>query len=257
MKALRNPIRFGLRTRDIARTLSALAIVLCVGSTTFAGGPLAATVQVTSLQSYSGSALPKPDKILVYDLVADSSDVQVDASQKIRPRHLITGDEKPEAIAHKAQSVFSAELQKKLAKTGLSVQHVTDDTAPSDNSLVVQGTFLALRQGMKTERVVVGMGSGSAALRAKVDVRLKTPTEMVLLSQFQTETTKAKNVGAAVPVAAGLNPAAVAAKSTITDRRKTLNAYASKTADASAAEILKAMAGQGWIKLNDKGDVIP
>ncbi len=179
------------------------------------------------------------------------------ASQKIRPRHLIAGDEKPGAIAHKAQSVFSAELQKKLEKTGLSVQHVTDDTAPSDHSLVVQGTFLALRQGMKTERVVVGMGTGSAALQAKVDVRLKTPTEMVLLSQFQTETTKAKNVGAAVPAAAGLNPAAVAAKSTIADRRKTLNAYASRTADASAAEILKAMASQGWIKLNDKGDVIP
>jgi hypothetical protein len=257
MKALRNPIRFGLRTRDIARALPALVIVLCVGSTSFAGGPLAAKVEVTSLQSYSGTPLPKPDKILVYDLVADSSDVQVDASQKIRPRHLITGDEKSGAIAHKAQSGFSAELQKKLARTGLSVQHVTDDTAPSDHSLVVQGTFLALRQSTKTERVVVGMGTGSAALQAKVDVRLKTPTEMVLLSQFQTETTKAKNVGAAVPAAAGLNPAAVAAKSTITDRRKTLNAYASKTADASAAEILKAMAGQGWIKLNDKGDVIP
>jgi hypothetical protein len=54
-----------------------------------------------------------------------------------------------------------------------------------------------------------------------------------------------------------MNPAAVAAKSTITDRKKTLNAYASKTADASAGEILKAMAGQGWIKLNDKGEVIP
>ncbi len=257
MKALRNPIRFCLRTGDIAWTLPALAIVLCAGSTSFASGPLAAKVTVTSLQSYSGSPLPKPDKILVYDLVADSSDVQVDASQKIRPRHIITGDEKPEAVAHKVQSIFSAELQKELAKTGLSVQHVTDDTAPSDNSLVVQGTFLALRQGTKTERVVVGMGTGSAALQAKVDVRLKTPTDMVMLSQFQTETTKAKNVGAAVPAAAGMNPAAVAAKSTITDRRKTLNAYASKTADASAAEILKAMAGQGWIKLNDKGDVIP
>jgi hypothetical protein len=257
MKAARNPIRFGPRTRDIASALPALAIVLCVGSTSFADGPVAAKVKVTSLQSYSGSPLPKPDKILVYDLVADSSDVQVDASQEIRLRHLITGDEKPGAIAHKAQSVFSAELQRKLTKTGLSVQQVTDDTAPSDHSLVIQGTFLALRQGMKTERVVVGMGAGSAALQAKVDVRLKTPTDMVLLSQFQTETTKAKNVGAAVPVAAGLNPAAVAAKSTITDRRKTLNAYASRTADVSAAEILKAMASQGWIKLNDKGDVIP
>jgi hypothetical protein len=258
MKALRKPMRFDMQTRRIARALPWLVIMLCVGlSSSFAGGPLAAKVKVTSLQRYSGTPLSKPGKILVYDLAVDSSDVQVDASQKIRPRHLITGDEKPEAIAGKAQRIFSAELQKKLAKTGFPVEHVAADTAPSDNSLVVQGQFIALRQGTKTERVVVGMGTGSAALQAKVDVRLKTPTGVILLSQFQTETTKAKNVGAAVPAAAGLNPAAVAAKSTITDRRKTLYAYASKTADASAAEILKAMAGQGWIKLNDKGDITP
>jgi hypothetical protein len=231
--------------------------MLCIGLYSSFAGPLAAKVKVTTLQSYSGSPLPKPDKILVYDLVANSSDVQVDESQKIRPRHLITGDENPDAIAHKAQSVFSAELQKKLAKTGFPVEHVAADTAPSSNSLVVQGSFLSLRQGMKTERVVAGMGTGSAALQAKVDVRLKTSTDVVLLSQFQTETTKAKNIGAAAPVAAGLNPAAVAAKSTIADRKKTLNAYASQTADASATEILKAMAGQGWIKLDDKGEVIP
>jgi hypothetical protein len=43
----------------------------------------------------------------------------------------------------------------------------------------------------------------------------------------------------------------------VTDRRKTLNHIVSKTADASAKEIMKLMADQGWIKLNDKGEVIP
>lgn len=257
MKTLLNFVQFVIQSGRFKRAALLCGVTLCIGLPSSFAGPLAAKVKVTTLQTYSGSPLPKPDKILIYDLVADSSDVQVDASQKIRPRHIIAGDEKPEAIAHKAQTVFSAELQKKLEKTGLPVEHVAEDTAPSNNSLVVQGSFLSLRQGMKTERVVVGMGTGSAALQTKLDVRLKTSTDVILLSQFETETTKAKNVGGAVPVAAGLNPAAVAAKSTITDRRKTLNAYASKTADASAAEILKAMAGQGWIKLSDKGEVVP
>ena len=62
-------------------------------------------------------------------------------------------------------------------------------------------------------------------------------------------------MGAALPVVAGLNPAVAATKSTVTDRRKTLNAYASKTADATAKQILKSMAAQGWIKINDKGEV--
>jgi hypothetical protein len=170
---------------------------------------------------------------------------------------LIAGDENPDAIARKSEGTFSEELAKKLAKTGIPVQHVTADTAPSDNSLMVQGTFVSLREGDKTQRVTVGMGLGSAQVRTKIDVRLKTSSEAVLVSQFQTETTTAKNVGAAVPVAAGLNPAGVATKSVVTDRRKTLNHIVSKTADASAKEIMKLMADQDWIKLNDKGEVVP
>jgi hypothetical protein len=79
----------------------------------------------------------------------------------------------------------------------------------------------------------------------------------VLVSQFQTETTASENVGAAAPVAAGLNPAAAATKSVVADRKKTLNHDISKTAGASAKEIKKLMADQGWIKLSDKGEVVP
>jgi Domain of unknown function (DUF4410) len=217
-------------------------------------GLLAAKVNLTTLQSYKGSPLPRPDKILVYDLVPDT-DIQVDKSQRLRPRHLIAGDENPDAIARKSEGIFSEELAKKLAKTGIPVQYVTADTAPSDNSLMVQGTFVSLREGDKTQRVTAGLGS--AQVQTKIDVRLKISSEAVLVSQFQTETTTAKNVGAAVPVAAGLNPAGVATKSVVTDRRKTLNRDISKTADASAKEIMKLMADQGWIKLNDKGEVVP
>lgn len=220
-----------------------------------AGGPLAAKVKVTSLQSYSGPPLQKPSKILIYDL-AVNSDVQVDKSQKIRPRHLIAGDENPDAIAKKAQSTFSEELTKRLAKTGIPVEQANADTAQSDNALVIQGAFDSIRQGDKTQRVSVGMGLGSAEVQTKIDVRLKTTSNAVLLSQFETETTTAKNVGAIAPAAAGLNPAAVATKSVVTDRRKTLNSYVSKSADASAKEITRLMAAQGWIKLDDKGEVV-
>jgi hypothetical protein len=40
------------------------------------------------------------------------------------------------------------------------------------------------------------------------------------------------------------------------DRKKTANAYASKTADAAAKEIIKSMAAQGWVKTNDKGELV-
>ncbi len=252
-------LTWGKESLTIAAAVSLLLILAMNSRWTAiarAEGPLAAKVKLTTLQGYKGSPLPKPDKILVYDLVPDT-DVQVDKSQSHRPRHLIAGDENPEAIAKKSQGTFSQELAKKLAKTGIPVQHATADTAPSDSSLMVQGTFVALREGDKAERVTVGMGIGSARIQTKIDVRLKTSAEAVLVSQFETETTATKNVGAAAPVAAGLNPAAVATKSVVGDRRKTLNHYVSKTADESAKEITKVMADQGWIKLNDKGEVVP
>lgn len=218
--------------------------------------PLTSKVEVTTLQSYSGPALPKPSKILVYDFVIDMSHVQTDRSEAIRPRHMITGDESPEAVAKNASAKFSQELLKKLATTGIPVEHATADTVAPSDAISVKGSFNSLKQGDKAERAGVGMGTGSADVRTQVDVHLKTASDSVLLSQFQTQMKPAESVGAGVPAAAGVNPAAIAVKSKVGDRRKTLEAYATKTANVMAEEIAKSMAKQGWIKLNDKGEVI-
>jgi hypothetical protein len=218
--------------------------------------PLSAKVNVTPVSVYTGSTpLPKPAKILIYDFAVNPDDVQVDKLQAMRPRHLITGDKKPDAVAASANKKFQAELVKALAKTGIPVEHAATGTTASDNQMVVQGSFTSLKEGTKAERDTVGMGLGSANVQTNVNVHVKSGQDMVLLSQFSTDMKPGTNTGSVVPVAAGLDPAAVVAKSTVMDRRKTLNAYASKTADATAKEILKSMAAQGWIKTNDKGEV--
>lgn len=220
-----------------------------------ADGPLAAKVTVTPLAGYSGgSSLPKPEKILLYDFDVNPGEVQVDKIQSMRPRHLLTGDKSQDAVAASAGKTYYQELIKALAKTRIPVEHLATGT-PAENALVIQGSFDALKEGTKVERTTIGMGAGGADVETKVNVHLKTPSDNVMFLQFQTSTRPAKNMGAALPVVAGLNPAVAATKSTVTDRRKTLNAYASKTADATAKEILKSMAAQGWIKVNDKGEV--
>jgi hypothetical protein len=245
----------GIRPRlSAGACLAAGAFMVC---TAYGQGPMAAKINVTPLASYTGSSpLPKPEKILVYDFAINPDDVQVDKMQAMRPRHLIAGDKSPDAIAASASKKYSQELVKALAKTGIPVEHVAKDTPPSDNAMVIQGSFTSMKEGNKTERDTIGMGAGGADVETKVDVHIKTPTDAVLFSQFQTDTKAATNVGSAVPVAAGLNPAAAVAKSTVGDRKKNVNAYASKTADATAKEIVKSMAAQGWVKTNDKGEVV-
>jgi hypothetical protein len=218
--------------------------------------PLSAKVNVTPVSVYTGSTpLPKPAKILVYDFAVNPDDVQVDKLQSMRPRHLIMGDKKPDAIAASANKKFCAELVKALAKAGIPVEHAAAGMTAAANQMVVQGSFTSLKEGHKAERDTVGMGLGSANVQTNVDVHVKSGQDMVLLSQFTTDMKPGTNTGSVVPVAAGLDPAAVVAKSTVMDRRKTLNAYASRTADATAKQIFKSMAAQGWIKTNDKGEV--
>jgi Domain of unknown function (DUF4410) len=239
--------------------LLSAAIALClIPMMVWAQGPVGAKVYVTPLESYSGSdPLPKPNKILVYDFAINPADIQVDKSQEYRPRHLVTGDESPQAIAKKVSAELANELVTKLEKTGIPVEHVTADTIAPDNALTVQGKFVSLQQGNKIEREGIGMGAGSADVQTTVDVHLKSTSNAVLVSQFQTDTKPAENMGAGVPAAAGVNPAAAAAKSKATDRKKTIDAYTSKTADVMAQEISKQMAKLGWIKVNDKGEVVP
>jgi hypothetical protein len=236
--------------------LAAGTVAALLVSASFAQGPLRAKVTINPVAVYTGSSpLPKPDKILVYDFEVNSDDVQVDKIQAMRPRNLITGKKKPDAVAASAGKKYYQELAKALAKTGIPVEHVAIGAPPSNNAMVIQGTFTSLHEGSKAERDTIGLGAGSAEVQTKVDVHLKTAADTVLLSQFQTDTKAAKGAGSVVPVAAGMNPAGAVAKSTITDRMKTLNAYASKTADATAKEIFKSMAAQGWIKTNDKGEI--
>ena len=108
--------------------------------------------------------------------------------QAMRPRHLITGDQKPDAIAASASKKYSAELVKALAKTGIPVEHVAKDTPASDNAMTVEGSFTSVKEGNKAERDTIGLGAGGADVQTKVDVHLKTPSDSVLLSQFTTDT---------------------------------------------------------------------
>jgi Domain of unknown function (DUF4410) len=233
---------------------AAMTMSVCASS---AQGPLRVKVNITPVASYTGaSSLPRPAKILIYDFTINSDDVQVDKIQAMRPRNLITGSKTPDAVAESAGKKYYQELIKALEKTGIPVEHVADGAVATNNTLVIKGSFTSLREGNKTERDTVGMGAGSAAVESKVDVHLKTASDTLLLSQFQTDTRAAKGTGSLLPAAAGMNPAGAVAKSTITDRKKTLNAYATSTADATAKEILKSMAAQGWVKTNDKGEIV-
>jgi Domain of unknown function (DUF4410) len=133
----RQRIMSGLGIRPALSASAWLAVGALLVSSAYGQGPMGAKINVTPLASYTGSSpLPKPEKILVYDFAINPDDIRVDKMQAMRPRHLITGDQKPDAIAASASKKYSQELVKALAKTGVPVEHVAKDTPPSDNALM-------------------------------------------------------------------------------------------------------------------------
>jgi Domain of unknown function (DUF4410) len=237
--------------------LTIISFVAFTMATAYVDNPLSAHVEVSGVQNYSGKPLPKPSKILVYDFAVSPEDVQVDKSQQIRPRHLITGDKNPQKVGDDAADELAKELVKSLKKTGIPVERAKDSVTLPADALVIKGEFLAVKEGDKVQRVALGMGPGSAEVKTKVEVNLGQTNDPVKVSTFQTDTTVSENVGAGAPIAAGVDPAAAVAKSTVSDRKKTVKAYASKTADAAAKQITSTMAELGWIKVDSKGDVVP
>jgi hypothetical protein len=210
--------------------------------------PLSAHVEITPMQNYTGAdKLPKPSHILVYDFAISPDDVHVDKTQQVRLRHVIMGDENKKSVGENAVEELAKELVSRLQKTGIPVQRANANTTVPANSLLVQGAFLSVKEGTQIERETVGMGAGSAEVKTKVDVRYKASSEPVLFSQFGTDTSMSENLGAGVPAAMGVDPAAAAAKAKLSDRKKRVSAYAKNTADASARKIEEAMAAQGWI----------
>ena len=155
-------------------------------------------------------------------------------------------------VGENAAEELAKELAKRLKATGIPVERASSSTAAPEGTLAVQGSFLAVKEGEKTERVAIGMGTGSAQVKTRVDVNYQQSSGPVVFSQFRTDTTLARNLGIAETAPAGVNPAAVAARATVGDRRKNVAAYSQQTADAISKQLMQSMAGMGWIAAKSK-----
>jgi hypothetical protein len=245
---MRHQSKIALISRTMSLSMSLLVVTLASGQ----ANPLSARVEITPGQTYSGQPLPKPTRILVYDFTVNPEDVQVDKTQQVRLRHIVMGDENQKKVGENAVEELAKELVKRLKKTGIPVERAKAGTTAPANTLSVEGNFLSVKQGEKTERVAIGMGAGSAEVKTKVNAQYTTPAKPVALSDFQTSTTLSENLGAAEPAAMGVNPAAAAAKATVGDRKKNVAAYAQKTADAIAKQLSDQMTSMGWITAEGK-----
>jgi hypothetical protein len=221
---------------------------------------LVGDTKVEVISKYQGEALPKPDKVVVYDFAVPGDVITVDASPagKVHRKRKVEGEKAgtPEAISKQVQSSFSKALLHELQEASIPAATATGPDAPAPpHALLVQGEFTAINQGNKTKRVLIGFGKGASDVQAHVTVSEATEQQPTPLLEFNVKSQSGKKPGAAATVGAGAatlgtvsagSAAAGVATGGIVDTAATVEADASRMAKGVAKQIAELMKSQSW-----------
>lgn len=250
-------------TIPIFRSIVFAAVVL--GGSTYTAAQngaqkvLVGDTKVTMLQSYSGAEkLPKPAQIVVDDFDIPSDVITMDRSPLAHIPNPIgrsrrEAERDPASVAARVQQEFSSALVQDLSKASIPVTSSELSSAPDlvANTLIVRGSFTAVNQGNKTQRMIVGLGSGASDVQAHVVVSLMSARGPVVLAEFNLNSQSGKKPGAAETMGVG-GVATSAAVSGATDNKATVEGDTARMAKAVAKQIESAMVSQGWVEPDAK-----
>jgi hypothetical protein len=214
-------------------------------------------VQTTAIAATG--PLPPPAHVVITDFTVSAGDVHLDNGIGATLRRQAQGEGADQALAQSAadtQSALSETLAQKLSAYGLPVERLPASVVPPAGSLLVQGQIVAVNQGNRTRRTLIGLGAGRSSVTADAQLYyMANPASPQFLQSFSGSADSGKMPGAAetmgVGAAAGTlatSAAVTAASHTGAEMYRTGDAAnAAKLADALARQIGLYAAAQGWI----------
>jgi hypothetical protein len=205
------------------------------------------------IRSYSDSeVLPTPVKVVIQDF-ASVGDIITDEStaarvhRRLSLRHGSDEDSTPEVLTQQVQASFSKALIDELGKVTIQSERACDGgDIPTATVLVVEGEFIAIDEGNKTQRIIVGFGRGASDIKTHVTVSSFTKGEKTVVLEFNLNSASGKKPGAVASMGAG-SLIAGAAAGDVGDKKETVQADASRMAKTIAKQIEGLMIAHKWI----------
>jgi len=131
-----------------------------------------ASTKVTGINRVGPDDLPRPDRVLVYDVAAAAADVPADSSLQphITPRERKQSVEEL-ALGRELGAQVAKELVERLKDLVLPAMSASGSSSfERVNDLVIRGGFVELEEGNMALRVLVGFGAGANNLQTHFDV---------------------------------------------------------------------------------------
>ena len=217
-----------------------------------------ASSTITWRQSYAAQdRLPRPGRIIVYDIRATATDIP--ASAAITGHYSLPGTPQTTqeiAVGRQLGALVAHRLVRKILDMGMPAQRAGFGPAAQFGDVLITGQFITIREGDRAKRVIIGFGAGSGKLKAHIEGYLVTERGHRLLGTRQVGTAGGKKPGLLLPgivTAATSNPMGLIASSVMGIRgerakgSETLEGAAKRTTDEIAKELKKIFQRQGWI----------
>jgi hypothetical protein len=218
-----------------------------------------ASTQVETSSQYGGPLLPRPTRVLIFPFATSPEEVQLDWSPTAVGTWKLEGlsaSAERRKVAHAVAQALAQRLVAKVQALGLPAELATGPVpAPSGSTLAISGQFLAIDEGNRAERVVIGLGAGRSEVRTAVQVAELFPEGRRLVESFEVDAKSGRKPGAAETMGVGAAAghvavsAAVTAAGTVASEAfgDNVDADAERTAAKIASVLASFFARQGWI----------
>jgi hypothetical protein len=218
---------------------------------------------VQATEAYMGGRLPRPDRVLVEAFAVTPEEVKLDqgvAARMQRASSDVPLSVQQMQVAREAQSTLADTVVKKLVDYGLPAARVWGEQLPlAGRYLLVQGQIVAVDQGNRTRRTLVGFGAGKSDVAADMQLYFaEGRTRPRFLTAYDGTDGSGRGPGMAetmgVGGAAGNLLASTAIGSALhlggESRRANSQSEAQRLGEALAKEVAQFAISQGWLPPN-------
>ena len=230
-------------------------IILCLLAVVFVTG--CASTQVTQQTPMSNPGLARPNRIWVYNFVADPADMPADSSIKggvAAPSTPPTAEQIEEG--RRFGALIAADLVVDINAMGLTAVQVGPGASPQVGDGVIRGYLISVQGGSAAQRFVIGFGAGTSEMDTVVEGFAVTPQGWRKLGSGTLTSSGNKTPGMVVPAAVAIataNPIGliVVGGAKIygeASGRSGLQGRAKATADEIAAQLKIRFQDRGWIQ---------
>lgn len=234
-----------LKTRSIHSGLGfGIALALGLGC---------ATARVENVKADRSVTLPRPGRVLVFDLETGGTDIRVDRSLGMAKNAVGLYVNEPDVLAEAVADSFSNRLVEDIKALGLTAVRARGAAPPEANDLVIQGQFLKINEGSQVGRFVIGFDVGATDLQTQIEMFQVTAEGWRPVKQFNTSATSSRMPGVAVSVGVGAAAGTVAraaaigsATGSVREFRTSIDADAARTSQQIAAKVSELSTANHW-----------